>query len=127
MSRVKFEFADSFVDEEENIVDYDFKDFVTDFGGLLGLFLGCSTMSLIEVFYHPIKYLWERLNKCKNSRVLGEISNDNIEPCEVPIINLRMVEELPRDIQVIIKQGEFRGEIKQEDKKVEIDLDRLFG
>lgn len=62
-ARVKFKFEDSFVVEEENLVGYGFKDFVTDFGGLLGLFLGCSTMSLVEVFYHPIMNLWSQFTR----------------------------------------------------------------
>lgn len=45
---------------EENFVGYGLKDFLTDLGGLLGLFLGCSTVSVVELFYHPIRALLRR-------------------------------------------------------------------
>ena len=34
---------------EEEMVMYDFKDFIGDFGGYLGLFLGGSILSLFEM------------------------------------------------------------------------------
>lgn len=64
---MKFKFEESFVDEDVFIVGYGLKDFITDVGGLLGLFLGCSTMSLVELVYHPLRILLTKfINKKKN-------------------------------------------------------------
>jgi hypothetical protein len=66
VSRIKFEFTDSFVTEEQNIIDYGFKDFVRDVGGLLKLFLGCSAITLFELCYHAIRKIKENIRKKSN-------------------------------------------------------------
>lgn len=40
--------------EEEVFISYGFREFITDVGGLLGLFLGCSMLSLMELIYYPV-------------------------------------------------------------------------
>lgn len=52
---------------------------------ILGLFLGCSTVSLVELIYHPIAAFWTRFKKRadnienkKNQEIMQE--NNGIDP-----------------------------------------------
>jgi amiloride-sensitive sodium channel len=42
------------VEEQENYLAYTLQNFVADFGGLVGLFLGFSVLSLVEIIYQII-------------------------------------------------------------------------
>jgi hypothetical protein len=41
---------------------YGFSDFLSSTGGIFGLFLGCSVISVIEILYHLLTYC---IKKCK--------------------------------------------------------------
>ena len=76
-----------FVEEVENYVSYKLqscKDFflidleltpclvIADLGGLLGLFLGCSLISIVEMFYYMISGLQNTLMKCRGLKENNE-------------------------------------------------------
>ncbi|KAG5683738.1 hypothetical protein PVAND_013003 [Polypedilum vanderplanki] len=48
------------VDEYETFVAYRLQNFIADLGGLLGLFLGCSILSLIELIFFTITAIWNK-------------------------------------------------------------------
>lgn len=82
VSRVKFKFLEPLIAEDVHVVGYHLKDFMTDVGGLLGLFLGCSTVSVVEIFYHPLRIL---LNKFKKKKVQNDPENEIEENFEEEI------------------------------------------
>jgi hypothetical protein len=44
--------------------------FSADFGGLIGLFMECSLLSVLELFHYLVQYLFQKwLEKWKNSRI----------------------------------------------------------
>ncbi|KAG5683737.1 hypothetical protein PVAND_013002 [Polypedilum vanderplanki] len=50
------------IDEYENFAEYRLQNFVADFGGLMGLFLGCSIISLVELIYFCITGTFKKIN-----------------------------------------------------------------
>lgn len=63
---IKFQFSSSNMLEEEIIVAFGLRDFLTNVGGLLGLYIGCSFVSIFEVFYFLYMLLLGKLAKCNN-------------------------------------------------------------
>lgn len=47
----QIDFIAETIEEIERFVGYKIQNFISDFGGLLGLFMGCSLMSIVEVFF----------------------------------------------------------------------------
>ena len=77
---VKFKMDSEFVEEVENYVSYKLQSckeysiidleltpclVIADLGGLLGLFLGCSLISIVEMFYYLTGGLLNILMKCR--------------------------------------------------------------
>lgn len=58
-------------------MSYGFKDFISNVGGLLGLFLGCSLLSLFELIFFPLKFIIENFRKRKNQVRPIEEENPN--------------------------------------------------
>jgi len=52
LSRVTIFFEDFLVEEKMNFLGYKLQHFISDCGGLLGLFMGCSLLSIVEIIYH---------------------------------------------------------------------------
>ncbi|KAG5668531.1 hypothetical protein PVAND_016469 [Polypedilum vanderplanki] len=48
------EFPSHIIEENINFIGYTFQNFVADCGGLIGLFLGLSLLSIFEVFYRTL-------------------------------------------------------------------------
>jgi Amiloride-sensitive sodium channel len=44
-------------------VAFGFQDFLTNVGGLLGLYIGCSVISVFEVFYFLFMFLCNKMTK----------------------------------------------------------------
>jgi hypothetical protein len=42
---------------------YGLSDFLSNTGGIFGLFLGCSVLSFIEIIYHLITYCVRKIKK----------------------------------------------------------------
>jgi hypothetical protein len=57
---LKFQFDSSKIIQEEIRVSFGLQDFLTNVGGFLGLYLGCSVISIFEVFYFLFKLLFNR-------------------------------------------------------------------
>lgn len=51
---------------EEIHVAFGLREFLTNVGGFLGLYLGCSMISVIEVFYFLATFLHKKLFKKLN-------------------------------------------------------------
>jgi len=52
----------------------DFFPVIADFGGLLGLFMGCSILSIVEVIFHCIRACFKK----------GQIQEIEIQPvCDI--------------------------------------------
>jgi hypothetical protein len=58
-------FATNQITKTENFVAYKLQNFIADVGGLLGLFLGSSLLSLVELLYGCIP----SIKKCSSQRV----------------------------------------------------------
>lgn len=67
MINLKFQFVGgSKIIEEEIRVSFGLQEFFTNVGGLLGLYLGCSVISVIEVFYFCFEFLFNKLSRNGN-------------------------------------------------------------
>jgi hypothetical protein len=44
------------IEEYENFISYTIQNFVADLGGLIGLFLGFSILSFVEIFYNCVTF-----------------------------------------------------------------------
>lgn len=84
---LKFQFVGgSEIIEEEIQVAFGLQNFFTNVGGFLGLYLGCSVISVIEIFYFIFEFLQRKLTGRQN-RIepiyqwykLEEISNEEDE------------------------------------------------
>ena len=47
---------------------YGWSDFLSNSGGLLGLFMGCSVLSFIEILYHIVLYFIRKIRKQWNKK-----------------------------------------------------------
>jgi len=54
---VAVHFDDFLVTEKERYSAYNLHQFIADCGGLIGLFTGCSILSIMEIFYHIVLWL----------------------------------------------------------------------
>lgn len=72
---VRFETDEIF--EYENLVSYQLQNFIADFGGYLGLCLGCSLLSIIEIFYLFSSHFMKKKNKVHSAedRKGNEVEN----------------------------------------------------
>ncbi|GLH08173.1 Sodium channel protein Nach, partial [Gryllus bimaculatus] len=59
---------------------FGFTEFLSSTGGLLGLFMGFSFMSLVEVVYHITLRLWCAVRKNRRNLHLEQQSNVNMQP-----------------------------------------------
>ena len=86
---VKFKMDSEFVEEVENYVSYKLQSckeyslndlvltpclVIADLGGLLGLFLGCSLISIVEMFYYAVTGLLSSLFRIILSRKIERTS-----------------------------------------------------
>jgi uncharacterized membrane protein len=62
------------------------REFLTNVGGFLGLYLGCSVISIFEVFYFFCVFLFRILSKLKNQ--IGPKNEKQQENEEEKKINL---------------------------------------
>lgn len=53
---------------------YAMSDFLSSTGGIFGLFLGCSVLSLIEIVYHLIIYIARKVKKTNEITTVIETS-----------------------------------------------------
>jgi uncharacterized membrane protein len=67
------------VEEVTKFAAYNFSNFIADCGGLLGLFLGCSVLSIVELFYLLVMFVCKRKDKNLKKKKMTEISMKNNE------------------------------------------------
>jgi hypothetical protein len=68
-------FNEHSIEEQENFVAYKLQNFIADFGGLLGLFMGCSLLSIVELIFHCIR-------ACINKRGKNEMKVEEISQAD---------------------------------------------
>lgn len=73
MTQFTIRFEDSLRIEEKVFVSYGFLEFITDVGGLLGLFLGCSMLSLMELVFYPFMTFFNYIRNRRRHVVVEEI------------------------------------------------------
>lgn len=100
-------YTSDIVEEIEDFLTYKVQNFVADVGGLLGLFLGCSLLSLVEIFY----FIFSALTKSFRRKNLVE--NEQIQEINVPMKQeiLRLKEEL-RDLTNELSRSKFSEMLK---------------
>mgnify|MGYP003406654927 FL=1 len=57
------QFVGETVEETEHYVAYKLQNFISDAGGLLGLFMGCSLISIVEILYFIVQSIINLLFK----------------------------------------------------------------
>lgn len=77
---MRFKIESSLTMQEETVVGYELKDFINDFGGLLGLFIGCSLISFGEIIialpnalFNKFKDFFSSNKRIKDKNVVAEI------------------------------------------------------
>jgi hypothetical protein len=48
------------IEEQDFFAGYKLQNFIADTGGLLGLFMGCSILSVVELIFYLIKGVYEK-------------------------------------------------------------------
>ena len=88
ISILEVQFVGEAVEEVEHYIAYKLQNFISDVGGLLGLFMGGSLISVVEIFYFLVKSI---INFFKpKSSVRQNVIQRNIDvSCidENPLIN----------------------------------------
>lgn len=79
-----FYFGNHYVDVAERVETYTFFDFLAISGGLLGLFLGISVLSIVElIYYFTLHLFWTiRYWKSENAAVVLNHRHINVIPIE---------------------------------------------
>ncbi|KAL7045139.1 hypothetical protein ACKWTF_002156 [Chironomus riparius] len=65
---IKVIFEEFLIDEQTSFVAYKLENFIAECGGLLGLFMGCSMLSIVELFYLCFKKITEKRNQHLNTK-----------------------------------------------------------
>ncbi|CAG9811450.1 unnamed protein product [Chironomus riparius] len=68
ISRFVIEFEDFLIESRENYSGYKLQHLISDFGGLLALFLGCSLISIIEIFYNVITGIFSKKRESEEQK-----------------------------------------------------------
>jgi hypothetical protein len=68
LTSIKIIFEDFIIDEQTYFVAYKLENFIAECGGLLGLFIGFSMLSIVELFYFCIKGILARKEDFLNAR-----------------------------------------------------------
>lgn len=106
-SAVFIAFGDEIVEEFENFVTYKLQNFVSDVGGLLGLFMGCSLLSIMEIIFLLANILitsFKKINRTEQVKSVREEFND--EKLEV---RMRRIERQMFDMKDSLKRLEESG------------------
>ncbi|XP_070496595.1 pickpocket protein 28-like [Chironomus tepperi] len=70
ITSIKIIFEEFLIDEQTNFVAYKLENFIAECGGLLGLFMGCSMLSIVELFYLCFKKITDKKNRYSNTKHL---------------------------------------------------------
>lgn len=66
MAKLNIYFKDSHFSRLKRYEIYGWTDFLSNSGGILGLFMGCSVLSFIEIIYHVVVYFFKKCQGSKN-------------------------------------------------------------
>jgi hypothetical protein len=70
-TRIKVVFADSQIKKTSNYVTYEVENFVFDIGGLIGLFLGSSLLTVMKLVIGVFRTIRDYIDRFKNVVKLG--------------------------------------------------------
>lgn len=65
-AEIGIRFNDILIEENDFFVGYKLQNFIADTGGLLGLFMGCSILSIVELIFYLLKGCYEKYQKYKS-------------------------------------------------------------
>lgn len=57
-------------------LSFGFKEFLTNVGGFFLLYLGCSVISIFEIFYFVLMFLYQKLTGRRNQVASTEVKVD---------------------------------------------------
>lgn len=61
-------FLSHVVQEQENYVAYTLQNFISDCGGLIGLFLGFSLLTFVEKIYKSVALIYRKIKEFKSRK-----------------------------------------------------------
>lgn len=95
------EYFSESVEEVEKFVGYKIQNFIADIGGLLGLFMGCSLISIVEIFYFVLhsSYFTIAGGSKENKKSPLEVEVDEIK--EDIRLKDEKIEELSKEIELL--------------------------
>ncbi|KAG5676566.1 hypothetical protein PVAND_006390 [Polypedilum vanderplanki] len=70
-------FKEHLVEVHEKYASYKIQNFIADFGGLLGLFMGCSLISIVEIIF-LLLHIFSKSNKIKDTDVERKIIENKL-------------------------------------------------
>lgn len=90
-------FEDSQIVKRTNYVTYKILNFMSDVGGLLGLFLGFSLLSLFELLLKICSYLKKKIDQWieKLNQKVEDSKND------IPLVEVISTKELENDVNQV--------------------------
>jgi hypothetical protein len=71
LNQVQVYFKENQFDVKKRSERFGFIDFISNCGGLMGLFMGISLLSIVEILHYFLYFLWELFSKLfrQNNRV----------------------------------------------------------
>jgi amiloride-sensitive sodium channel len=94
-------FRDNTIEEREKYVAYNLENFVSDFGGLIGLFLGFSLLSIVELIHDFFKYCFRQTQSKNHDEIDGDFVNIFANYNSIPGIE-RIVDKSTKKITKIL-------------------------
>ncbi|KAG5671928.1 hypothetical protein PVAND_002096 [Polypedilum vanderplanki] len=91
---LSFRFIEPIATEHQKFIAYRFENFMADIGGLLGLFMGCSLITFVEIFYTIARLFFDKQKK-KNAVEKIEINADENE-----MYKSKQVHQILKDFQL---------------------------
>ncbi|KAG5671927.1 hypothetical protein PVAND_002095 [Polypedilum vanderplanki] len=109
---ISVSFVEHLVMEHQRFLSYSFGNFIADIGGLLGLFLGASLVTFIEIIYMATQFIIRKIKKQQKVEVF-DITND----AEMQAVK---IQKLSQVVQILdFKQKESNVKITNLEARME--------
>jgi hypothetical protein len=105
VTTLQIAFLDPTVQEVEKFISYKLQNFVSDVGGLLGLFMGCSLISIVEIFFFIIRFV------TKSSRIESNEGDYSLK---------QEIEKLRSDFEKLKEICKESKKLSESDESVEV-------
>jgi hypothetical protein len=81
---MKFTVANmTMITQTEIYLSFGFKEFLTNVGGFLGLYVGCSVISIFEIFYFIFKIFCQKLMRKNQVKKINFNQNQGLTLAEI--------------------------------------------